>query len=71
MVLPCYNAAEWIDEFIGGLLAHDKVNWRLITRDDGSEDGTLALLKGWQEARPAHAVARSGRSAKPRADREL
>jgi len=49
VVLPCYNAAEWIDEFVEGLLTHDDVNWRLIARDDGSKDGTLALLKGWQE----------------------
>ncbi|MBB5373792.1 glycosyltransferase [Acidocella aromatica] len=49
VVLPCYNAAEWIDEFVQGLLTHDNVNWRLIARDDGSKDGTLALLKGWQE----------------------
>jgi glycosyltransferase involved in cell wall biosynthesis len=49
VVLPCYNAAEWIDEFVKGLLTHDNVDWRLIARDDGSKDGTLALLKGWQE----------------------
>jgi glycosyltransferase involved in cell wall biosynthesis len=49
VVLPCYNAAEWIDEFVEGLLPHDNVNWRLIARDDGSKDGTLALLRGWQE----------------------
>jgi glycosyltransferase involved in cell wall biosynthesis len=49
IVLPCYNAAEWIDEFINGLLFHDSVNWRLIARDDGSTDGTLALLKSWKE----------------------
>jgi glycosyltransferase involved in cell wall biosynthesis len=49
VVLPCYNAAEWVDEFIGGLLPHDDVRWRLFARDDGSKDGTRALLKGWQE----------------------
>ena len=29
--------------------SHDNVNWRLIARDDGSPDGTLALLNDWQE----------------------
>ena len=49
IALACYNSAQWIDGFIEGLLVQGDASWRLVTRDDGSEDGTLALLKGWQE----------------------
>ncbi|WP_297368891.1 glycosyltransferase [Acidocella sp.] len=49
IVLPCYNAAAWIDEFVNGLLALKGVSWHLIARDDGSSDGTLALLRAWHE----------------------
>lgn len=49
VTVACYNSAQWIDGFIESLLAQSATNWRLIARDDGSEDGTLALLKGWQE----------------------
>lgn len=48
IVLPCYNAAAWVDTFVNGLLRLDMPSWRLIARDDGSSDNTLAILQRWQ-----------------------
>jgi glycosyltransferase involved in cell wall biosynthesis len=49
VAFPCYNALCWIDGFIESLLKLTGVEWRLVARDDGSSDGTPALLKQWRE----------------------
>jgi glycosyltransferase involved in cell wall biosynthesis len=50
VLLPCYNAAAWIDKVVENLLTLQGPTWRLIARDDGSTDNTLDLLKKWRDA---------------------
>ena len=49
IVLPCYEAAAWIDGFIGGLLEVRDIRWRVLARDDASRDGTAACLRQWRD----------------------
>lgn len=48
IVLPCFNAGAWIDPFMNRLLSLDLPPWRLVARDDGSSDDSLAVLRRWQ-----------------------
>lgn len=49
VVVPCYKAAEWIDNFIETMLLVVEINWRLIVRDDDSNDSTLEKLRAWRD----------------------
>ena len=49
IVLPCHQAAAWIDAFVNPLASVDVPSWRLVARDDGSTDNSLAILQGWQD----------------------
>lgn len=49
IAVPTYNCARWIDEFMESLVIQDYTNWRIITRDDGSKDDTVALVAAWKE----------------------
>ncbi|MEX1165669.1 MAG: glycosyltransferase [Hydrogenophaga sp.] len=44
IVMPCYNAAEFLPASIGSVLAQTFGGWELIAVDDGSGDDTLAWL---------------------------
>lgn len=46
--MPAYNCAAWIDAFMGSLLAQNVEGWRLIVRDDKSQDNTGDELAKWQ-----------------------
>ena len=49
ILLATYNGARWLDEQLGSILAQ---RWagviNVLVLDDGSTDGTLAVLAGWQ-----------------------
>lgn len=45
ILLATYNGAAWLDEQLDSLLDQDFDDWRLLARDDGSSDGTPALLE--------------------------
>lgn len=47
--MPAFNCAPWLDDFMQSLLAQEFPNWRLIARDDHSDDTTQALLRTWQK----------------------
>ena len=49
IAVPTYNCALWIDVFVQSVLAQDEPNWRIITRDDGSNDDTAACISRWAE----------------------
>jgi len=50
ILLATYNGSAWLEAQIDSLLAQDCQDWRLLVRDDGSTDATLAVL--WaQQAR--------------------
>jgi glycosyltransferase involved in cell wall biosynthesis len=52
ILLSTFNGARYIVEQIESLLAQTNRAWRLHVRDDGSTDGTLAILRGYQERFP-------------------
>lgn len=45
IVIPCYNAAEYVDTCIASVLNQDYENIEVIVVDDGSTDNSLAILK--------------------------
>lgn len=47
IVLPTYNCAAWLDDFMESLLAQDEADWRIVVRDDASTDATVDRLTGW------------------------
>lgn len=44
IVLPCYNAAEWIGPTLDSLRAQTLSDWEAICVDDGSTDATPTLI---------------------------
>jgi glycosyltransferase involved in cell wall biosynthesis len=47
VVMPAYNEAATVDHVIRRVLAHAPVPFELIIVDDGSTDGTTAVLERW------------------------
>ncbi len=56
VVVPAYNAEKYLDEAIRSVLSQTYSNWELIIVDDGSTDGTAALVKKYaaQDTRIAY-----------------
>ncbi len=53
VVLPVYNGAAYLEAQIDSILAQDGVTLRLIAVDDGSQDGSAALLRRLSQQHPA------------------
>jgi cellulose synthase/poly-beta-1,6-N-acetylglucosamine synthase-like glycosyltransferase len=47
VLMPCYNAAETLDEAIESIVAQTLVSWELVIVDDGSTDGSHDKLAAW------------------------
>lgn len=45
IVIPAYNAAPYLRETVGSVLASDSVKIEIVIVDDGSTDGTAALAR--------------------------
>ena len=56
IAMPCYNSAPWLDGMIESILAQDGPSWRIVARDDGSQDATGERLAVWQERLGARMV---------------
>ena len=52
IIMPCYNAADTLDDSIRSVLAQTQKSWELICIDDGSTDDTPCLLTRWCKADP-------------------
>jgi glycosyltransferase involved in cell wall biosynthesis len=52
ILLATYNGAKYLDAQIESLVAQTYPSWQLIIRDDGSSDGTQALLSAWANRLP-------------------
>jgi glycosyltransferase involved in cell wall biosynthesis len=50
-IIPCFNAAATLPRAIGSVRAQSYPNIELIAVDDGSRDGTLALLREQDDVR--------------------
>ncbi len=51
VVIPAYNAARWISETLDSVLAQDYPDSEVIVVDDGSTDGTSAVVAGYPSVR--------------------
>ncbi len=49
IVLTTYNGERYLEEQLNSLLDQSYVQWRLIISDDGSKDGTVTLLRRYEE----------------------
>ena len=45
VLLPCRNAAPWLEECLASLFAQSLSDFEVIAVDDGSTDGTLSILQ--------------------------
>ena len=51
IVIPCYNGSEFISDAIGTVLSQSYENWEIIVIDDGSEDGSVDVVGGFEDDR--------------------
>ncbi len=51
IVMPAYNAAPYIREAIGSVLAQTRVDWELLVVDDGSTDDTASIVASIEDHR--------------------
>lgn len=52
ILLATYNGERFLAEQLDSLVAQTHENWRIIVRDDGSSDGTVAILEAFRERHP-------------------
>ena len=45
IIIPCYNAREWVDEAIESCLDQTYPNVEIVVVDDGSTDGSLEVIR--------------------------
>lgn len=45
--MAMYNGAEWLEDFLWSIKRQTHSKWRLIVSDDGSNDGSLDILKSF------------------------
>jgi hypothetical protein len=51
VVVPAYNAARWIGDAIGSVIAQTHRDWALVVVDDGSTDGTGEFVARFADPR--------------------
>ena len=51
IVMPAYNAEQYIDEAIASVLAQSHSNWQLLVVNDGSTDRTAEILGRYDDPR--------------------
>lgn len=49
VIIPCYNAAEFIRRCLDSVIAQDIGNIEVICIDDGSTDTTLQILEEYEK----------------------
>lgn len=50
VIMPVYNSKEFVAESIESILGQSYSNWELIIVDDGSTDGSGAIIDGYSKA---------------------
>lgn len=54
--MPTLNGARFLEEQLASIVAQRFENWHLYIRDDGSQDGTVQILRGFVAAHPDRAT---------------
>jgi glycosyltransferase involved in cell wall biosynthesis len=49
ILIPCYNAKQWVDQAITSALEQTYASKEVIVIDDGSTDGSLAIIRQFEE----------------------
>ena len=49
VIVTCYNLSRYLPEALDSVLAQDFNDWECIVVNDGSEDSTSAVAKGYTE----------------------
>lgn len=49
--MPAYNAEKWIEQAINSIISQTYSNWELLVADDGSSDGTRAIIDAYTDQR--------------------
>lgn len=52
VILPVYDGEKYLSDAVASILNQDFSDFELIAIDDGSRDGTLAILRQWQVRDP-------------------
>jgi glycosyltransferase involved in cell wall biosynthesis len=52
VIVPCFNAAPYIDQTVTSVAAQSLSDWELTAVDDGSTDSSADVLAGWTERDP-------------------
>ena len=52
ILLATYNGARFVERQIESVLEHVQPGWRILVRDDGSADGTVAVVQRIAACRP-------------------
>ncbi|MGR3542032.1 MAG: glycosyltransferase [Hasllibacter sp.] len=52
VLMATRNGAEWLPAQLRSIAAQEGVDWRLVASDDGSADGTRAVLEGFAADHP-------------------
>jgi len=50
ILVPTYNHEQFIDDCIRSVVAQTFTDWEMIVLDDGSPDGTGALVREWAKS---------------------
>ncbi len=67
VIIPCYNGEKTLDRCLASLLAQSVSTWECILVDDGSTDGTAALLAAYAAKDPRFQTLRIQNSGTSRA----
>lgn len=51
IIMPAYNAEEWIGKAIDSVIAQTHQHWELLIVDDGSSDRTAQKVSGYEDER--------------------
>src|SRR5262249_11393927 len=52
VVMPVYNTESYLTDSIGSILRQTYLDWELICVDDGSNDGSLGILRRFETKDP-------------------
>lgn len=52
VIVPCYNVERFLDQCMSTVLANDRARLEVIVVNDGSKDGSLAVMRRFEGADP-------------------